>query len=381
MSAKKVAVFVPSLTGGGAERTNTAMANEFAKRGLSVDLVVVNGDGPFRKLIADNVRLVVLGSRRCMTSVPHFCRYLRREHPDAVMATMRAGIVALLAARIVKGPWRTLIRYEGSYTGDYLINDTVGRLLIRLHARLLPSADAAVAVCEDAAADIVRASPRASAKMTAIPNPIFEPRILELADQPVAHRWLRDPGPELPVVVSVGRLDLQKDYATLLKAFAEVVAVRPARLVIVGEGPERPRLTAIAKELNITEFFDLPGFQHNPFAYVRRARVFALSSICEGSPAVLIEAMACGTPVVSTACPTGPREVLEDGKWGALVPVGDSKAMARAILRTLDQPVDSEALVARAKYYSVGPSVDQHLRLMFPDGWEPGSNAVPAPSV
>lgn len=376
MRAKKVAVFLPSLAAGGAERVNVTLANEFAKHGLSVDLVVADAEGAFRKAVAGNVRVVVLGSRRCMTSLPHFCRYLRRENPDAVLATMRAGTVALLADRIVGGRRRTVVRCEMSHSAVHRISDAPGRLLLWLHSRLLPSADAVVTVCEDAAADIARASPQASAKVRAIYNPLFSPDVLDLAGEPVDHPWFNGPTP--PVVVSVGRLAQQKDYLTLLRAFADVLRVRPARLVIVGEGPERSRLLATTRELGIAEHVDLPGYRSNPYAYVRRARVFVLSSIAEGLPCVLIEALACGTPVVSTACVTGPREILEDGKWGRLVPVGDSAAMARAILSTLDESADSSALVARAKLFDFAPSVDQHLELLFPDGCDsPAAKATP----
>ena len=376
MSRKKVAVFVPSLEGGGAEQLNTTLANEFAKRELSVDLVVVDGTGRLRRLVADDVRIVVLGSRRCMTSVPHFCRYLSRERPDVVVATMRAGIVALLANRIARGHRRTLVRIESSYTIQYRQTDAVGRSLVRLHAWLLPSADAVVTSSKGAAADIAHLSPKAAAKVRAIYDPIFKPRILDLAGQPVPHRWLREAA--VPVVISVGRLSPEKDLRTLLRAFAEVVKARPARLLIVGEGPERAELVRTAEALGIADAVDMPGFQDNPFAFVGRARALVLSSDGEGLPAVLIEALACGTPVVSTMCGSGPKEILEDGKWGRLVPVGDDRAMAEAILQTLDEPADSDALVARAKRFGVEPSVEQHLRLMFPDGWNsPATEATP----
>lgn len=376
MKPKKVAVFVPCLNDGGAEQLNVTFANEFAEHGLSVDLVVVDAEGPLREAVAGNVRIVVLRSRRCMTSLPHFCRYLKRENPDVVLATMRAGTVALLADRIVGGRRRTIVRCEMCHTAVGRISNGLERLLLRLHIGLLPSADAVVASSNDAAADIVRMSPKVSAKLHAIYDPRFNPGLLDLAEEPVAHPWLN--GSTTPVVVSVGRLAPQKDYITLLRAFADVVRVRPARLVIVGEGPERSRLLATVRELGIAEHVDFPGYRSNPLPYVKRAQVFVLSSIAEGLPGVLIEALACGAPVVSTDCQTGPREILEGGKWGRLVPVGDSAAMADAILKALDEPGDSSALVARAKFFAHKPSVDQHLALFFPDGWRsPADEAAP----
>lgn len=365
MSAKRVAVFVPSLTGGGAERTNTVLANEFAKRGHLVDLVVVEDSGTFRRMVADNVRLIVLGSRYCMTSGHRFWRYLRRERPDVVLATMRAGIVALLANKALAKSPRTVVRHECSYSGLYETSDALGRLLLRLQSWVMPSADAVVSVSKDAAAELVEVVPKAASKVMTIWNPVYGQQLLELSREPVSHPWLNDP--ETPVVLSVGRLMPQKDYGTLLDAFALVLQSRRARLVIVGEGPDRPMLAARIKALGIADFVDLPGFADNPFAYMKSAHVFVMSSFAEGLPAVLIEALSCGTPVVSTNCPTGPREILDDGKWGRLVPVGDSEAMAEAIVQTLDDPPDSAVQVGRAKSFDVDASVDQHLEVMLPD--------------
>ena len=155
-----------------------------------------------------------------------------------------------------------------------------------------------------------------------------------------------------------------KDHATLLKAFAHVVASRPARLVIVGEGPDRRNLTALAERLEISQHFDMPGFRNNPFAYMSKSRVFVLSSKYEGLPTVLIEAMACGTPVVSTDCRSGPSEILERGKWGRLVAVGDWRGMAEAIRDTLDNPIPSDRLISRASAFSADASIDRYVELL-----------------
>lgn len=149
-----------------------------------------------------------------------------------------------------------------------------------------------------------------------------------------------------------------------MRAFAEVTKVRPARLVILGEGPDHERLLGVARSLQIGHLVDFAGFQTNPFAYMARAAAFVLASLYEGLPNVLIQAMACGTPVVSTDCPSGPSEILEDGKWGELVPVGDWRALAAAILRTLDAPIDRHALIARAGVYDGAAGVDRYLQLL-----------------
>ena len=369
VTPNKVAIFIPDFAGGGAQRVNVNLANELARQGLAVDYVVHNADGPFATQLADNVRLVTLGGRRFETSFLRFCRYIVRERPKALMASMtHPGVFALLAKKLVGGQTRFLVQNQNTSSVEYANARPVSRLWLRLLGFLLPSADAVVAVSKEAAEDLVRMFPKTSGNVVSIYNPVFEPGILELAEEPLAHPWFGDP--QVPVVLSVGRLAPQKDYGTLLAAFAQVLKVRKARLVIVGEGPDRPALTARAEELGVAEFVDLPGFQSNPYAFMRNAQVFVLSSIFEGLPLVLVEALACGTPVVSTRCPSGPGEVLEEGKWGRLVPVGDARAMADAVLSALDEPADPSALVARARRFSARSIAPEYVKAFFPSGGE-----------
>ena len=155
------------------------------------------------------------------------------------------------------------------------------------------------------------------------------------------------------------------DFPTLLQAFAQVRAQRQARLLLLGEGEMRRKLEALARELGVDQDVSLPGFASNPFAYMARAAVFVLSSVHEGLPGVLIQALACGCPVVSTNCPGGAAEILEDGRYGRLVPVGDPAAMAQAIISTLDAPPDRELLQKRASLFSVDRAVEQYLDVLF----------------
>jgi glycosyltransferase involved in cell wall biosynthesis len=166
------------------------------------------------------------------------------------------------------------------------------------------------------------------------------------------------------VLVAVGRLHEQKDFQTLLRAFALVRARRSARLIILGEGPERPALEAGVAKLGLTEDVDLPGFVPNPYAFMAGASQFVLSSRYEGLPTVLIEAMACGCPVVSTDCPSGPGEILDNGKYGRLVPVGDAAALAEAMEATLDAPPPAAELKARADLFHIDRVIDSYRRLL-----------------
>ena len=162
-------------------------------------------------------------------------------------------------------------------------------------------------------------------------------------------------------MLGVGELCARKDFVTLIKAFAEVRRQRPSRLVILGEGRQRKRLTELTRKLRIEADVFLPGFLTNPFAYMSKANLFILSSNCEGAPVTLMEALAVGVPVVSTDCPSGPREILQDGRFGPLVPVGDANALAQAMLATLDNPLDAELLKSAAAPFSVATSASQYL--------------------
>ena len=207
----------------------------------------------------------------------------------------------------------------------------------------------------------------AARKAVVAPNPTIAPDLAASAALPVEHEWLRDRG--LPVVIGVGRLSVEKDWPTLLRAFATVRRSRPCRLVLLGDGPahERQRVVAQAGELGIGAELSLPGHVANPYAFVARAAVLAHTARVEGMPNVLIEALALGTPVVATDGPTGAREVLEGGRWGSLVPVGDAAAVARAIAAVLTAGgrASPEAQEAMARRFSVAAAAEAYGRLLF----------------
>jgi len=194
-------------------------------------------------------------------------------------------------------------------------------------------------------------------------NPVVTPSLKSLATAPVDHPWIGTNQP--PLVLAVGRLTAQKDYPTLLRAFAKVRSRRNCRLIILGEGELRDSLEALTSQLGIADSVQLPGFADNPFAWMSKASLFVLSSAWEGLPNVLIQAMACGTPVVSTDCPSGPAEILENGKWGRLVPVGDEVALAEAMDRALEDKVFPDVAV-RATYFSLDSALNEYYSAIFP---------------
>ena len=358
-----IALFVPSLRGGGAERVMLGLATGLSERGVPVDLVLVRAEGEYLADLPDGVRLIDLGSRRTASSVLKFLRYLRKERPDVVMSALTpANVVTLVAKIILRSNIHAIIRQDSTFTEEVAAGTAKERAVLRLLKWVLPAADGIVAVSQGVAADLRSVAPAASHKVITIYNPVVWPDHPEKAASSIDHPWLQDNS--VPVILSVGRLVPVKEHARLLEAFAQVLQSRPARLVILGEGPERDNLVGFAERLGISEHVDMPGFKTNPFAYMSKSTVFVLSSRYEGLSTVLIEAMASGTSVVSTDCRNGPREILEDGKWGHLVPVGDWRAMAEAIIDTLDNPIPSDQLIARASDFSADASIDRYLEVL-----------------
>jgi glycosyltransferase involved in cell wall biosynthesis len=221
-----------------------------------------------------------------------------------------------------------------------------------------------IAVSRGVADDIVGLTQMPRERITTIYNPIVIPDLRAKERAPVPHPWLMTR--EVPVVLGVGKLKIQKDFPTLIRAFARLRAERPAKLVILGDGPQRGNLEGLVHELGLDADVALPGYVENPYAWMARASVFVLSSAWEGLPGVLIEAMACGCPVVSTDCASGPSEILGKGVYGPLTPVRDDRALAQSIASVLDYPPDPERLRARASEFSLEPAIDAYLDVLFP---------------
>ncbi|RTH32330.1 glycosyl transferase [Thermus scotoductus] len=332
----RLALFLPSLRGGGAERVMVHLARGFAERGFQVDLVLAKAEGPYLAEVPPSVRVVDLRASRVLFSLPGLVRYLRKERPHALLSALdHANVIVCLAHRLARVPSRLVISEHNTLSASRPQNAR-GRLLPWFMRWTYPWADAVIAVSQGVAEDLIHLTGLPREKIQVIYNPVVTPELFAKAREPLDHPWLASGEP--PVILGVGRLTEQKDFPTLIRAFALVRAQRPARLMILGEGELRPQLEALVHELGLQDDVALPGFVENPYAYMARAAVFVLSSRREGFGNVLVEAMACGTPVVSTDCPSGPREILDHGKYGRLVPVGDVKSLAESILKAMDEP-------------------------------------------
>ena len=354
------------------------LANTFAARGYAVDLVVVRAHGPLVQELSPLVRLVALGpwwerlpclrkwqGRFWLTGLWGLVRYLRRAQPEAVLSTSYfSNVIALWARALAQVHTRLVVRVSNHLSHSAVhIPQRSRRLGVWSARRFYPWADAIVAVSCDLAEDVASVTGLPQERITAIDNPVLTAATLDKANVPFDHPWFAPGNP--PVLLGVGRLVRQKDFPTFLNAFARVRAVRPVRLIILGDGRKRKTLEALARHLGVADEVDLPGFVLNPFPYMKRAAAFVLSSAWEGLPGALVEAMACGCPVVSTNCPSGPAEILDGGVYGPLVPVGNATALAHAIMTVLDSPPAAETLRTRASRFSVDRIADRYLEVLF----------------
>jgi glycosyltransferase involved in cell wall biosynthesis len=292
------------------------------------------------------------------------CRYIDSSRPDSVLSFLNhPNLTLMLVALLRPGRARYLVNVRNHISTSVRSKPSKWmRSVQNLMRRQFVLADLVLAPSEGVGEDVRLITGLPPERIVVVHNPVFRPEILALAGQPVTHEWFGDPA--VPVIVAAGKLKPQKDFVTLLKAFARVRNQRVARLVILGEGAQREALEQLADELEVAGDVDLPGFVVNPYPYFRNAALFVLSSAWEGLPNVLIEAMACGCPVVATDCPSGPDEILDGGKVGRLVPVADVEAMAAAIDELLDEKDARERYVERAKVYSYEQSVAGYERAL-----------------
>jgi glycosyltransferase involved in cell wall biosynthesis len=363
---RPLALFFTSLRGAGIQRAMLNLAEGLLGLGVRVDLVVVQAKGELLPAVPEGARIVDLNATRALNAIPRLVDYLRREKPSAMLVSQtHLNLIAILS-RALSGIRNRLI------VSEQIDLAAAARNAVKWEERLSPLAarlfyrrtDGIIVVSRTAAEQLLRVTGLPPGLVTVIYNPIVTPALLAQAGMPVEHPWFQPSQP--PVILSVGRLTRQKDQATLLRAFALLRQSRPARLVILGEGEERGNLERLSHQLEIQDEVSLPGFANNPFAYMAQARVFVLPSRWEGFANVLVEALACGAPVVSTDCPSGPAEILENGRFGRLAPVGDPVALAAAILQSMETPGSAEIGKTRAMDFALDHITRQYLEVLRP---------------
>ena len=357
-----LAIFLATSGHSGVDRVFRNLVPELARRGLRVDLLAIRGHGPSYGELPAGVRRIELDTGHVNPALPALVRYLRREQPRVLLSDKdRVNRVALIGRWLARVATRVGVRLGTTPSVNLANRGAIERWVqVSSMRALYRLADAVLVPSRGAATDLAALACLPPSLIRIVPSPIVGPSLYALAAEPVDHPWFADAGAR--PIVGVGELSERKDFATLLRAFARLRAGRPAaRLVILGEGRRRDELEALARALGIAEAVSLPGFVANPYAYLSRAAAFALTSRWDGMPVALLEALSLGVPSVACDCPSGPREVLADGRYGPLVPVGDDAALAAALGEVLDHPLPKATLQEAARPYTVEASADAYL--------------------
>lgn len=363
--SRRLAVLLSFSGGGGVERMMLNLLPAFAAHGLEVDLLALFRRGQNRvEIDKQAVRLIDLPVRHTHLALPAVARYLRRERPAALLAAKDRAIRVAALARRIAGVQTRVVGRLGTHLSTALAEKPPFMRWLRCQPMrwIYPQVDHIVAVSHGVAEDTLSVTGLPLERLSVIRNPVIAPRMLAKSLEPVAHPWFEKPGP--PLLLGAGRLTRQKDFATLLRAFAKLYRQQGCRLMILGEGRLRGQLEKLAADLKVSEAVSLPGHVANPHAYMAKASAFVLSSRWEGSPNVLTEALALGIPVVATDCPSGPAEILAQGRYGPLVPVGDVGAMAKAIEQTLVHPIAPSVLQQAVADYTVERSAQHYLQVL-----------------
>ncbi|MCB1969334.1 MAG: glycosyltransferase [Geminicoccaceae bacterium] len=402
---QRIAIIVNNLGGGGVQRMLMLIGEGMAERGHDVDLLSLSSAGELNVLLPDHVRRVELrsgskldwvslamrrrgipwrdiipllsdrkGPSAQLVSLPSLVDYLEEMRPQSLFAaTLPINVLGSIAVACSRHKPRLMVSIRSHIDDGKEKRIREYRKFRHLYRHVHNAADTITAVSQGVKDNFVERFGIAEERVTVIHSPTLTPDFELRANEPVDHPWFRDGGP--PVILAVGRPSFQKDFETLVEAFVQLRRRRPVRLMILGgkdSSNNRKRvvdsLQAKIDEAGMQGDFDMPGWTPNPLAYMKNADVLALSSRYEGLPNVVIEALACGTAVVSTDCPSGPAEILDDGRYGQLVPVGDSRRFAEAIEYVLDNPPDPELLRQRAQVYNRDVSLDTYEKLLIGDG-------------
>jgi glycosyltransferase involved in cell wall biosynthesis len=354
---RHLAIFLPSLGGGGAEKVMLALAGEFTRMGVNCDIVIAMREGQLLSSVPQGVRLVSLDKKKTLSATGALARYLRKERPDVLLATVfTASITALLASRFAPAT-RTVLREASLPSIDVVTKSWLGTQLNRMAARLLYRfADASIALAERLRLDILEMGLLPEEKIHVIPNPLA-----------AIHEPIRPTKSQVRQIVACGRLEKQKDVATLIAAFGLLRESCPAHLTILGDGSLKASLEQQAKDLGLSEHITFAGYVKDPSQYFRRSDVFVHTAIYEGFSNVVLEALGCGCSVVATDCPSGVREALDNGRYGVLVPMKDPGAVAHAVAAILHGDLTFPCPKAHLRSFEVAIIARRYVSVLFPN--------------
>ncbi|MFP4480159.1 MAG: glycosyltransferase [Desulfohalobiaceae bacterium] len=332
---KKIAVFAATSGHSGVDRVMSNLLPGLAENGHLVDLLRVSGHGPYLQETHPNIKIRELGSKHVSSSLLPLARYLKKHKPDVLLADKdKVNRTAVLARILARSKTRLVLRLGTTVSVNLQNRGFLQRWLQTASIRrLYPLADSIIVPSQGAAQDLAQMGKLDPNQIKVVPSPIITDKMLQQAKEDVGHPWLKDK--KVPVLLAVGELSARKDYQTLIRALALLRPHLDCRLIILGEGKQRQNLQDLARQLRVDDILDMPGFTSNPYAYMSKADLFVHTSRWEGAGIVLIEALGLGLKVVSTDCPSGPREILQNGQLGALAKVGDHVDLVANITRSL----------------------------------------------
>ncbi|MGG2954222.1 glycosyltransferase [Geobacillus stearothermophilus] len=362
---KHIAIFLPSLHGGGAERVMLNLAHGLYEEGYRVDIILSKAEGSYLKQLSKDINLLDLNCKRVLHSLVPLMKYLKNNRPPILLSALgHANLVALWAVELAKTSTKVIVTEHSTLSISIKNSKNLkSKFIPFLMKKFYRKALSIVTVSKGVAEDLIKNLNIPKEKVKVIYNPIVTEKLIALSYEDVEHPWMKNN--ERPIILAAGRLTAAKDYPTMIKSFRKIRNKINAKLIILGEGEQRKKIEELAENLGIRCDIDIVGFVENPYAYMRKADIFLLTSKWEGFGNVLVEAMACGTPVVATDCPNGPREILEDGKYGVLVPPGNVDALTEAVLNHFLQPsnINKEKLLSRANDFHIKKIVKQYLAL------------------
>lgn len=357
---KKLCIYIPYYDNGGVERMLVNLANGIVALGVDVDFVVCDTSRPYLSKLSPHIHLLPLAAPHLAETI----RYLTTARPNAMLCAKESSLELALKAQ-KRGALDIPIYCRAVTNSSRQLQDKnvivrwIRKLALKRYYRQV---NGIIAVSRGVADDIREISGISVEKIKIANNPVITPELATMSNEDISHPWLAAGQP--PVIIGIGRLSRAKNFPLLLEAFALVRKKMDCRLLILGEGRQRALLNQRASQLGLADDFMLPGFVENPYPYLKNAALFVLSSHWEGSPNVLTEALALGTPVVSTDCPSGPREILQEGRYGTLVPVNNAAALAQAMEETLRNPLSPQTLRSAAESYNAENSARQYLAAM-----------------
>lgn len=364
---QRIALFMSTSGHSGVDRAVRHLVPALAGRGYKVDLLKVRRHGPVIENPPEGVRVIDTGVSTTYAAIPVLIRYLRRERPAVLLADKDKVNRTALLARWLAGARKTtrLVLSSGTTISiDLQHRGTFERWLQRTSmGRLYGFADQVIVTCEAVADDMSSYTGLNRKHIKAVASPVIPGSLLQARPAAPDHPWFQstsEPG-AVPVILGVGELGPRKDFPTLIRAFAQLREQRPVRLAIAGKGGQLEALRALSAELGVADDVAFLGYRSDVYALMAHASVFAMTSRWEGLGFVLIEALASGTPVVACDCPSGPSEVLDGGRHGELVPVGDASALASAIRKTLDAPRSAEQCREAARRYEIESATNEYL--------------------